>query len=168
MKYYYGSSNLVFSKGIRVAELDKPSYFTLDAIEGLVLTEDRTMKSESELKNNILYDIMRSTDTSFIELMITIPKLYYEHDLDYSIWHSTSEQFDETVAACIKDKTKIVTPNIQFWWDAKQEIETKQAEAETKIEINLEVTLTETITKDEVETVIEEALDEADLEYTFS
>ena len=92
----------VYARGIRVAEFERPLMSTYN-LKGFVdLTEDRTLKSpEWTLDQRIMSAAAQSTNTQFIERVITAPKEYHESGLDFS-WTSIGDTFIETARRVIK------------------------------------------------------------------
>lgn len=77
-----GRSNHGYYRGIRVRDLKAPSLFTYNLTHLLNgLTEDRTLKSESDLDYYVAHALVKSEDEAFLEAVITAPKGTFEHDL---------------------------------------------------------------------------------------
>lgn len=87
---YAGQSNIVYVKGVRALDLEKPTLFTYN-IDNLSLTEDRTIKSSFELKLEIARAIVNSTDANFIRGILLHSEQYYENDLTPGIFPAISE-----------------------------------------------------------------------------
>lgn len=77
-----GRSSHGYYRGIRVRDLKAPSLFTYNLTHLLSgLTEDRTLKSETDLDYYVGLAIAKSEDAALIEAAITAPRGTFEHDL---------------------------------------------------------------------------------------
>jgi hypothetical protein len=82
-KVYYGASEYVYYRGIRVAKLDKPSRFTYD-LQGVVsLTEDRTLAMPYEAIRAIAVHHLNSANRKMLTEVLLAPKGTLEGELDY-------------------------------------------------------------------------------------
>ena len=82
LEIHKGENKHVYYRGVRVGELRKPSLYTYN-LKNLVsgLTEDRTMKSPSDLDWYLVRLISESEDRDFIISTITADEGHFEHDL---------------------------------------------------------------------------------------
>lgn len=82
VQIHAGRSHHAYYRGIRVRDLKAPSLFTYNLTSLLGgLTEDRTLKSETDLDFYVASAIVRSDDEALIEAAITAPQDTFEHHL---------------------------------------------------------------------------------------
>jgi hypothetical protein len=115
----------LFYKGIRVAELNKPTVHTYDVSKRghhLELTEDRTVKYSWEVESNIVALIRECTDVEVIRKAITAPYTSFEYDLDFNdacyAAGEPSEAFFKAVE--LECNSKAVNKSAVKLWEEKQ------------------------------------------------
>ncbi len=82
IQIHSGRSSYGYYRGVRVRDLKAPSLFTYNLTNLLSgLTEDRTLKSETDLDFYATRAICASEDETLIEAAITAPQGTFEHDL---------------------------------------------------------------------------------------
>jgi hypothetical protein len=77
------SSQHIYFRGLRVADLQKPTMFTYNVLRALDLTEDRTVKYDHQVQMAVAQTVATSQDEAFIEKIITAPKESWESDLSF-------------------------------------------------------------------------------------
>jgi hypothetical protein len=103
LEVHAGSSSVVFYKGVRVLELEKPSLFTYNITSPIDLTEDRTIKSIYQIKSKMSELALTCTDTEMVEALCTAGKDRYEHDIDYDWCYTPSDAFMSVVGGLHKE-----------------------------------------------------------------
>lgn len=81
---HLGPSDAMFYRGVKVAELDKPSLLKYDIQAHLQLTEDRTTKYPWEPGYSIRTALLACEVPELIEQVLTAPKEFMEHDMELS------------------------------------------------------------------------------------
>lgn len=119
------TSNSLFYKGIRVAELNQPTLNAYDISKAgfhLELTEDRTVKYSWEVKQNITALILGCDDVEVVRKAITAPYTSFEYGLDFNdAGHcgvEPSEAFFKAVE--MESNTKGVNKSAVKLWEEKQ------------------------------------------------
>lgn len=84
---YAGACSHVYMRGLRVADLPKPSAFTYDIQERLELTEDRTLKDEWSFKMLMARAICHSGDSTYLRTALSSGKDTFENELDLEWGH---------------------------------------------------------------------------------
>lgn len=98
IEVYDAPSKRMYYRGIRVADLEKPSMFTYNFLYPLELTEDRTFKEIYWAKHLIMSTIIGSDDASFIKSIITSDeKEWFEGTLDFDLHGQKGERFIEVL-----------------------------------------------------------------------
>jgi hypothetical protein len=88
VQIFKGSSNHIFNQGLRVTDLDKPSFYTYNFTAGITLTEDRTSKYPYIDDYRIMEALMATTSIEMIEPILD------DEDQKY---HEASLPFDQTM-----------------------------------------------------------------------
>lgn len=92
------SSKFLYFRGLRVADLPKPSLFTYNIVADVSLTEDRTAKYDWEVREHVSKTVARSHDRNFIETVLTANKEAWEHGLSFDdLGFEPTEEFKEVV-----------------------------------------------------------------------
>lgn len=78
-----GRSNLIYYKGIRVLELERPSMYTYNLKGHVGLTEDRTLEYPSLAGWFVAKGIAQQQDRRLIESCVTASEGWMEHSLDF-------------------------------------------------------------------------------------
>lgn len=76
-------SNIVYYRSVRV--LDKICVATYNVLEGVSLTEDRTVSNIWSLKSILAGAVMKMTDETMIQKIICAPKECFEGEFDYRV-----------------------------------------------------------------------------------
>lgn len=91
-------SQYLYYRGVRVADLAKPTLFTYNVLSQLTLTEDRTLKYSFQVDQEIGRHISRSTDLEVIGKVVTAKEENFEHSLKWDVvYDSPSEQFKQVL-----------------------------------------------------------------------
>ncbi len=132
-----GSSPFVYNKGIRIAELDRPTVHTYNMLEDVTLTEDRNLKSEQELRNALSAHIMQSTSKDYIREALTAGPDSYEYELYFNNYLSHSEEFAEVVGEIAGKRRADLPPALIAWWDAYRSREASKRAREGTAELDI-------------------------------
>lgn len=92
-----GSSKFLFYKGVRVAELDRPTLYTYNFTGSLDLTEDRTIKDVSDIRIRLGELAITCTDKDILNNLCTANKDLFENKIDFDLWHVPSDEFMSVV-----------------------------------------------------------------------
>jgi len=84
VEYFYEGSNHVYYRGMRVADLEKPSVLTYNILAPIDLTEDRTAKYMFQLEGRIRDCITGSSDRELIKSVMEAGEGTYESRFNYS------------------------------------------------------------------------------------
>lgn len=101
-----GQSSSIFYRGIAVAKLPKPSFFTWNILETVKLTEDRTMEGTWSLPWLLGKYISQLPSEEWILSALLAKEEFFEHSLNYS-WAETiplSPAFTEVMARLVTVK----------------------------------------------------------------
>lgn len=91
-------SKFLYWRGIRVADLDKPSIYTYNILADLELTEDRTIKYMFYAHSHIASYIARSKDQKLINAVVSAKGEVFEAKLDFDYAHEApSPEFLEVI-----------------------------------------------------------------------
>jgi hypothetical protein len=93
-------SNTIFYRGIRIKDSGNASLYRYNLIESVMLTEDRTLKYDFQLKEALEKAIITSDDREFIYRSLTCCELFMEGHLDFSDPHSEVELSDKFKLVC--------------------------------------------------------------------
>lgn len=77
-----GPSKSVFYRGIRVADLEKPSQFTYNILAPMTLTEDRTVKHMWDVNYYVGKTVVQCLKADVVEAVVTAPEQTFEHGLN--------------------------------------------------------------------------------------
>lgn len=105
-----GRSSHVFYRGIRAYQLAKPTIQTYNLTDQLDLTEDRTIKSEYDIRHLMARLIGRCNDPIIIKAAVLAGDENFEKTLDYS-YSAATETFKEIVRECAKINPLKVNPS---------------------------------------------------------
>ena len=109
IEIFKGESNVVYYKGIRAKDLNKPSLYTYNILRYCTLTEDRSLCYDHDIEDLISESVSRMEDKKIIKNVITAEPKNYEHRIRPSTFSPAPKKaFQE---AC-KEVTKKV--NSQF------------------------------------------------------
>lgn len=78
-----GQSKVIYYRGLRVFELNKPTLFTYNLTSHQTLTEDRTLRYSILLPGEIARSIVEGECAEVIEAVLTAKSDFYEHGLDF-------------------------------------------------------------------------------------
>lgn len=109
MQFYY--------RGVRVHGHGRPGVFTYNQLGSVELTEDRTLKYQSQAESCIRNAILHSDEESFIRECVTAPDSTMEGALDYHGWGiAPSETFLRVVGECMNDRMLKVNQTAARLW----------------------------------------------------
>lgn len=97
-----GSTSGVFYKGILAYQLPKPALYTYNLRTSVELTEDRTIKSEWDIRYAMAHTIANSNDANLVKAAVTAEEEYYESEISYS-GQTPSKTFLSTVRECVRN-----------------------------------------------------------------
>ena len=97
VEIHSGPSGKMFYRGIRVQELELNSMFTYNVMSDLILTEDRTIKYDWEVKQRLSRVLPSINNRNFAERLIFC-RGYWEETLDFTRCSDPSEAFLDAVA----------------------------------------------------------------------
>jgi hypothetical protein len=80
-----GRSNWVYYRGIRAMKLDKPSTHTYNIHASLTLTEDRTIKYDWDVRNNLAYMVNSLTNRDMMARIVSASDDWYENTISYTM-----------------------------------------------------------------------------------
>jgi len=83
VEVYDRKSEFIYYRGIRVAKLDFKTRLTYNFLNGIQLTEDRTLYSEASVKNQLCKVISALSNKKLLREILTIRKDFQEHYIDY-------------------------------------------------------------------------------------
>ena len=108
-----GESNVVYLKGIRVAEFEKPLMHKYDITDHAELTEDRTLKSVSSFEYKLSTGVAASDDEEFITKLVTAPETHHESNLNFRyLDNHVSETFLKVVKKLMKKAKDKLNPTV--------------------------------------------------------
>jgi hypothetical protein len=105
---HYGPSSSVFYRSIRVANdvSSKPFLFIPNINSQVELTEDRTLKNNYQLWQELTHTILRCKDVGFLEKWLTAGMEYAEHYIDLEWQVEPGEEFLEVVDRLCLDTSR--------------------------------------------------------------
>lgn len=86
-------STSLFYQSIKVGQLEYPSIFTYNALRGVQLTEDRTIKVSGDFHKIVRQAVLYGTDEEFITRFLTAPEGTYEAKVDLDYYETPGETF---------------------------------------------------------------------------
>lgn len=95
IEIYEGSSNHLYYRGVRVMQLPKRTKFTYNFLNGITLTEDRTIKSAFDASYRLASRLPTVKTEEFWEKMFSNQKDIWENHLDFDYCGYPSEAFLE-------------------------------------------------------------------------
>lgn len=93
-----GESDHVYFRGLRVLTLPKRSTHTYNILQHVVLTEDRTLYGDFQLRELLGYTVRASSDEAFIEPVLVADESYWEHNLEHPKEGTVSVAFMNVVS----------------------------------------------------------------------
>lgn len=87
------ASNHLYYRGLRVADIQKPSLMTWNLVAYQELTEDRTLKYEYLARTAVAEHVAASDDESLISVVLGAPPERWEHDLVFDYAKAPSSAF---------------------------------------------------------------------------
>ena len=97
-----GHNHAVFYKGIKIWDSLSPTLYRYNLVDGVTLTEDRTLKYAFDFTEALEKSIITSNDTRFIHQCLTAPEGTMEAKLDFNEQYSGLEMSPEFSAICYK------------------------------------------------------------------
>lgn len=111
------SGNAFFYRGVRVHAFGAPGVFTYSSVGQMELTEDRTLKYQSEAESVVRRTVLRAEDEGFIRECITAQDTTLEGGMDYHGWSiAPSAAFLKVVGECMSDRMTKVNPTAAKVW----------------------------------------------------
>jgi hypothetical protein len=108
-----GASKFLYYRGMRVAELDKPSLFTYNVLAPIELTEDRTCKYAFQPRENLAKVVVTSTDAEFIERIVLTDDGHWEHGLEFDY---QSERPSDEFRALVRTRRGAMPPAVTRYY----------------------------------------------------
>jgi len=102
---YNGKSSDIYYRGVRANTISRDSQFTYNIKRKVELTEDRTVKYNFVLEEIICRNLALCEDRNLLKHILTAPKDFYEHYMQFDIGINLSETFSDTVFALKKVNT---------------------------------------------------------------
>lgn len=102
-------SNHIYYRGIRVADLDKPSIFTYNILQTIELSEDRTIKYMFYVEEYIRRFLSESEDRGLINQLLNATEKHWESKLDWdsSLNNKPTAVFLDAVARRVRKERYI-------------------------------------------------------------
>lgn len=97
LEIHRGSSSYLYYRGVRVAQLPKPTAFTYNFTMHMALTEDRTLASLYDANYKIGNRTPMVADPEFARRILNPKYEGYEADLDFSNCYDPSEEFLDVI-----------------------------------------------------------------------
>lgn len=88
-----GVTERLFYQGMRAKDVGKPAMFTYNFTVGQVLTEDRQLAHEHQVRTVLANNIAKADDEAVIEKIVTADQEQWEHGLEPSSWIEPSRAF---------------------------------------------------------------------------
>jgi hypothetical protein len=102
LQVFYGQSKHMYFRGLRVADLKKPTVFTYNFKRHVDLTEDRTVKYDFQLQEAFAKSVVVSKDERFIDMVLTADSEHWERSIPYDASYFSlpppSEEFKAVLA----------------------------------------------------------------------
>lgn len=110
-EFHRGRSKHMYLRRVRAMELSQESFWRINAVGGLDLTEDRTIRSEWMAKALLRQAVLSCRDATFLEQWLTSPKESFEHNFDLDDGGTdASEEFLNVVNALRTEFRRPVNP----------------------------------------------------------
>lgn len=92
-------SKAIYYRGLRVADLEKPTLHTYNFLSPVDLTEDRTIKYQFSVRAELARHVVTSHDPKFIEQVLVCDDDKWEHGLEFDYQSEVpSDEFREVMA----------------------------------------------------------------------
>lgn len=91
-------SPYLYYRGLRVADLKRPSQMTYNILQYMDLTEDRTLKYEYLARTAVADHVAKSNDEAVITSALSAPDTAWEHDLVFDYASAPSDAFRAVMA----------------------------------------------------------------------
>jgi hypothetical protein len=114
-EFHSGGSDAIFYRSIRVMKnySDKPNKYTINILDHVALTEDRTVQSSGSVFIAIAQSVLKSENADFIEAFITVGRLYAEFELDLDWSHIIpSETFLSVARRVAADSSRPINRSV--------------------------------------------------------
>lgn len=99
-----GPSRFIYYRGVRIAELARPTRHSYNLLGNIALTEDRTAKSMWEVGYEVAHGLALCDDALLLDAALTCGKDWFEHHLDFPMDKSSqSEPFRQACARLRSD-----------------------------------------------------------------
>lgn len=96
-----GKSNWIYYRGIRAYELPRPTMYTYNILCQTSLTEDRTIKFQSDIDFALAKSINELTNKEMLMRIICAGEEYFENNLGWSYLHKPSDLLTEVVSELV-------------------------------------------------------------------
>lgn len=118
-----------FYRGVSVSLLPRAAMLSYNDTTPLELTEDRTAKNNYELPYRIARALLSLTDEKLLRTILTAPKQWLEHHLDFHGWsQAPSPAFLKVVGQLVNDGIADVNASAKRLWQEKRPDEYKPRE----------------------------------------
>lgn len=88
----------IYYRGLKVADLEKPTLHTYNFLSTVELTEDRTIKYQFSVRADLARHVVTSHDKPFIEKVLVCDDDRWEHGLELDYQHEApSDEFREVI-----------------------------------------------------------------------
>lgn len=92
-------SKHIYYRGLRVADVPKPTIYTYNFLSEQTLTEDRTLKWPHMPRADLARHVVSSQDEKLIEALLTAPSTNWEHGLEFDYQNEApSDAFHQIMA----------------------------------------------------------------------
>lgn len=134
LEIHRGQSEHLYYRGVRVADLPKPSRFTLNYTMPMVLTEDRTLASMYDANYKAGCRLPKVADPEFCRKVIDPDWDGFESGMDFSDCYDPSEEMLDAIEA-IKDHAKLSGNTKNLLKNKRKEVVTREAATLSAAEI---------------------------------
>lgn len=108
-------SKILYWRGMRVLDLEKPAQRTYNLLDDVMLTEDRTLYGEWQAERPVAIWVTQKADIPQIKSFITAKEDVWEKRVSLDSAYEPSEAFHETMALFPKDVNKTVHSYYGSW-----------------------------------------------------
>lgn len=112
---HLGRSKSIFYRGIRVSELEAPSFFTYNITEKTTLTEDRTLRYSWDAHTTVMEMIALTEDEDFLRELALQPSdsPLFEFQHSFPSHLEPNQAFMDVVGPLVRDRISFIPNN--FW-----------------------------------------------------
>lgn len=134
LEIHRGQSKHLYYRGVRVADLPKPSRFTLNYTMPMVLTEDRTLASIYDANYKAGCRLPKVADPEFCRKVIDPEWDGFETGMDFSDCYDPSEEMLDAIEA-VKNHAKLSSNTKNLLKNKRKEVVTREAATLSAAEI---------------------------------